>query len=87
MGSFLICTLYSSLMLQQLYDRFAEAGLVFLMMAVIIYFLYKEFKRERSAKESAQQKHVDYVEKHQDKQIEIMTKISSAMDNLANRIK
>lgn len=73
-------------MLEQLVERFGDAGLVFLVMAIIIYFLYKEFKRERASKEEFQKKHVDYVEKNQDKQIAIMTKISAAMDNLANKI-
>ena len=75
------------MMLEQLVERFGDAGLVFLVMAIIIYFLYKEFKRERASKEEFQKKHVDYVEKNQDKQIAIMTKISAAMDNLANKIK
>ena len=74
-------------MLEQLVERFGDAGLVFLVMAIIIYFLYKEFKRERSAKEDAQQKHVEYVENSQDKQLEVMRKFSRALDGLANKIK
>lgn len=65
-----------------LLDRFGDAGLVFLVMAIVIYFLYKEYVRERGKKEETMTEFNEYLkttDKENDKTISEFSKLVEAL--------
>ncbi len=80
--------------LDELAKEFLEAGLVFLVMAFVIYFLYKEWRRTakrceklEGEKEQILREHSDYVRDQNQQNTEVMITLNTTLDKLIERIK
>ncbi len=68
-------------------ERFADAGLVFLVMALVIYFLYREYRRVATKLNEVQEKYTEAMRENNDKNLETMIKFSSTLERLYAIIK
>lgn len=76
-----------------LLERFGDAGLVFLVMALVIYFLYKEWRKERNRNETLQKEKIEiqkefneYVKENVAESTKTTITFSNIIDKLAEKI-
>jgi hypothetical protein len=70
----------------EMLERFGNAGLVFLVMAIVIYFMFKEYKQEKKEKTEIQAQFNDYLKNKQADQIEIINDFGNTLENMNQQI-
>lgn len=67
-------------------ERFADAGLVFLVMAIVIVYLYRAYKAEKRRGDAVSIEYQNYLKESQKKNLEMMMKISEALNTITQNL-
>lgn len=68
--------------LASLAERFAEAGLVVLLMGIVCVILYRMYNKAQDKADEKQKELTDYIKDSQEKQLETLLKFSTTLDGM-----
>lgn len=73
--------------LMDVLKELGEYGLVFVVMAIAIVYLYIEFKRERTKLNEVHKEYMEAMRENNDKNLDVMLTFSNALEKLSAIIK